>query len=194
MLKKTITYTDFNGKEATEDFYFHMSKPELIELEVSHRGGLEEHVAAIVAAEDGKEIMAIIQDLIFTAYGKKSPDGKRFIKNDKLREEFRSSQAYEVFFMSLVLDAGAAIEFIRGIMPADMADEEKLEQVEKDLKEGMADALGTKTPEKPKPFPKPDEPRKLSYAEIREMDQDEFRSGIASGKYVIDTGADELPS
>ena len=40
MLKKTITYTDYNDNERTEDFYFNFSKAELTEMELSTVGGL----------------------------------------------------------------------------------------------------------------------------------------------------------
>ena len=87
MLKKTITYEDFNGEEVSEDFFFHLSKAELVELELSHEGGLSESLQRIVAAQDGKSIIAEFKNILLTSYGQKSADGKRFIKNQQLREE-----------------------------------------------------------------------------------------------------------
>jgi hypothetical protein len=123
VLKKTITYEDFTGETVSEDFFFHLSKAELIEIEMSYEGGLSEALKRIIAAEDAKSIIAEFKNIIMTSYGKKSPDGKRFIKNDQIREEFASSEAYSTLFMELVTDTGAAVNFINGVIPAGMAEE-----------------------------------------------------------------------
>ena len=123
MLKKSITYTDFNGDETTEDFYFHMSKAELVELELSYRGGLTEQLKKILDAEDGKAIISEFKKIILGAYGQRSPDGKRFVKTQAIRDEFESTEAYSTLFMELVTDAERAAEFIQGIIPSDLAEE-----------------------------------------------------------------------
>lgn len=123
MLKKTITYEDFNGETTSEDFFFHLSKAELVELELSHKGGMSEALQRIIDAEDGKAIIAEFKSLILNSYGKKSDDGKRFIKNQQLRDEFESSEAYSTLFMELVTDTDVAVEFINGIIPQGMAEE-----------------------------------------------------------------------
>jgi hypothetical protein len=123
VLKKTITYEDFNGETVSEDFFFHLSKAELVEMELSHEGGLAESLKRIVAAEDGKGIVAEFKNIILSAYGKRSDDGKRFIKNQAIREEFESTEAYSVLFMELVTDTDAAIVFVNGVVPQDMEKE-----------------------------------------------------------------------
>lgn len=124
MLKKTITYTDFNGDETSEDFLFHLSKAELIELEASHKDGLAASMQRIVEADDTKAIIAEFKRIVLLAYGKKSMDGKRFIKNQTLREEFESSEAYSTLFMELVTNTDSAIEFTNGIIPNDLVPQE----------------------------------------------------------------------
>ena len=123
MLKKTITYVDFNGDEVSEHFFFHLSKAELVELEMSHQGGLQEAIRRIVEAEDGKAIIAEFKNIILSSYGQRSADGKRFIKNQTLRDEFESTEAYSTLFMELVTDADKASEFVSGVIPQDMAEE-----------------------------------------------------------------------
>jgi hypothetical protein len=123
MLKKTITYKDFNDDEVSEDFFFHLSKAELIELELSHKGGLSEALKRIIASEDGKAVIAEFKNIILSSYGQRSDDGKRFIKNQQLRDEFESTEAYSTLFMDLVLNTDSAIEFINGVIPKDMAEE-----------------------------------------------------------------------
>lgn len=117
MLKQTVTYTDFNGEEVTEDLYFHLSEAELVEMELSHEEGLSTALQRIIDTEDGKEIIKEFKAILLGSFGKKSPDGKRFVKNAQIREEFESSEAYSTFFMSLVTDAGVASDFINGVMP-----------------------------------------------------------------------------
>ena len=123
MLKKTITYEDFNGETVSEDFFFHLSKAELVELEMSHEGGLSESLQKIVDAEDGKAIVAEFKNVILGSYGQKSTDGKRFVKNAIIREEFESSEAYSTLFMELITDPDEAAKFMNGIIPQGMAEE-----------------------------------------------------------------------
>ena len=120
MLKKTITYTDYNDMERTEDFYFNLTKAEIMEMEMSTSGGLAEMIQRIVAAQDAPAIVKIFKDLVLKAYGEKSPDGKRFIKNDEIRDAFAQTEAYSQLFMELATDADAAAKFINGIVPADV--------------------------------------------------------------------------
>ena len=117
MLKMTRTYEDYNGVSRTEDFYFNLTEAEVTELEVSVDGGLVEMINRIVASRDGKQIIALFKDVILRAYGEKSPDGKRFIKNQELRDAFAQTNAYSDLFMELATDAQAASAFVNGIIP-----------------------------------------------------------------------------
>ena len=126
MLKKTITYEDFNGDSRTEDFYFNLTKAELTEMELSLNGGLSQLLEQIVKENDQKEIIAYFKKIVIGAYGKKSMDGRTFTKNDAIREEFASTAAYSEIFMELATDADAAAAFINGIMPSSLtSDHEK---------------------------------------------------------------------
>jgi hypothetical protein len=124
VLKKVIKYTNvFTDEEVEETFYFHLSKAELIELEMSTPGGLSESLKRIVASEDGKQIIAEFKNIILMAYGVRSEDGRFFKKNQEVRDEFQSSEAYSVLFFELVTDTDAAIDFITGVVPAGLAEE-----------------------------------------------------------------------
>lgn len=121
MLKKTINYTDYNGAERKEDFYFNLTKAEVMEMELSTTGGLAESIKRIVAAQDQPAIIKVFKELILKSYGEKSPDGKRFIKSPELSEAFSQTEAYSILFMELATDDTAGAKFINGIVPADMA-------------------------------------------------------------------------
>lgn len=123
MLKKTITYTDYNGSERKEDFYFNLTKAELMEMEMGVTGGFAESINKIIAAQNVPALINIFKDLILKAYGEKSLDGKRFIKNEDLRTEFSQTEAYSQLFMELATDDKAASDFINGIVPAEIAAE-----------------------------------------------------------------------
>ena len=118
MLKKTITYVDYDGNERTEDFYFNLTKAECAEMELSYDGGLSKMMNQIVASQDSKRIIEIFKELILKAYGEKSPDGRRFIKNKDLREAFAQTEAYSELFMELATNADAATVFVNGIVPS----------------------------------------------------------------------------
>lgn len=117
MYKRTISYTDYNGVERTEDFYFNLTQAEVTEMELSVDGGLVEMIKRIVAAQDGKQIIATFKDMILRAYGEKSPDGKYFIKNQEIRDRFAQTEAYSKLFMELATDAKAASAFVEAIIP-----------------------------------------------------------------------------
>lgn len=119
MLKKTIAYTDFNGVDRNEDFYFNLTNAEVMEMEMSCTGGLSEMINKIVAAQDVPSIIKVFKEIILKAYGEKSADGKRFIKSQELADSFSQTEAYSKLFMELSMDADKASEFINGIMPAD---------------------------------------------------------------------------
>ena len=131
MLKKTITYTDYNGVKRTEDFYFNLSKAEVMEMEMSTTGGLSEMINRIVATQDAPAIIKIFKDLVLKAYGEKSLDGKRFMKIDAngtpLSVAFSQTEAYSQLFMELATDADAAAAFVNGIVPADMSQQAALQ-------------------------------------------------------------------
>lgn len=117
MYKKTITYTDYNGEERTEDFYFNLTKAEIAEYNIMTKGGLESKIKRITAAKENDEILSLFKSLVLMSYGKKSDDGKRFIKSKELTEEFTQTEAYSDFFISLATNEDEATAFIKAVMP-----------------------------------------------------------------------------
>ena len=117
MLKKTMTFTDYNGVERTENFWFNLSKAEIMEMELGTEGGLAEMIQKIVAAKDAPSIVKIFKDLILKSYGEKSADGKKFVKSQELSEAFSQTEAYSDLFMELATDSDKASEFVNGIIP-----------------------------------------------------------------------------
>lgn len=117
MLKKTITYRDFNDNERTEDFYFNLTAAEITEMEMSTTGGLAEMIQQIVKAQDMPAILKVFKNLLLRSYGVKSPDGRRFIKSEEISKEFAQTNAYSQLFMELAGDAEKASAFVNGIVP-----------------------------------------------------------------------------
>lgn len=143
MLKKTITYTDYNDNERTEDFFFNFTPAELTEYQFKFPGGIEKKLKDIIDANDIKSILEIFKEIILLSYGVKSDDGKRFIKNDQLREEFSQCPAYSILYMELLDDEKAA-DFVNGIVPKD--NQLSKEQLNQNMAEA-ADKLGVPKPE-----------------------------------------------
>lgn len=136
MLKKSITFKDFNGSEITEDFYFHLNTAEIMKwLTTSGNYTLDKLLERLIEERNGKKIMNIFEDLISMSYGKPSLDGRKFIKNDELREDFLQTEAYSQLFMELVTDAKKAADFINAIIPKDLSDE--VSKIMKDNPEGI---------------------------------------------------------
>ena len=117
MLKKTITYTDYDGEERTEDFYFNLTQAEVMEMEMSVKGGIAKMIRRVVAAKDGATIINIFKDVIKRSYGKKSLDGRKFEKSEAIWNEFERTEAYSILFMELATNADEAAKFVEGIVP-----------------------------------------------------------------------------
>ncbi len=117
MLKKTISYEDFDGNQRTEDHYFNLTEAEITEMELSMNGGLSQLLTKILQENDQKQIIEYFKKIVLMAYGEKSLDGRKFVKNQKIRDEFASTAAYSEIFMELATDADAASAFVKGVMP-----------------------------------------------------------------------------
>lgn len=117
MLKKTITYIDYNGTERTEDFYFNLTQAEIMEMQMSTSGGMDEMITKIVNSQDAPAIIKVFKELILKAYGEKSADGKFFKKSEEISMAFAQTEAYSQLFMELATDADAASKFVNGIVP-----------------------------------------------------------------------------
>lgn len=128
MLVKRISYTDYNGNQRSEDFYFNLNKGEIFNLQFGTEGGLDKAIQKIIQTEDTPKIVKIFQDIILNAYGVKSDDGRRFIKSEELSTEFKQTEAYSELLMELVSDEKKAADFINALMPKDLAEEAQKQQ------------------------------------------------------------------
>lgn len=137
MLKKVIKYEDFDGNKREEEFWFGLTKAELIDLEMGKEGGLEGNLRKIMASHNTKEIMESFKEIIVMAYGEKSADGRRFTKTPEVKAGFVETQAYSELYMELLGDEDAAIKFIAGIMPGDI----DIEEAKKQMNEQYGDLL-----------------------------------------------------
>lgn len=120
MLKKSITYIDYEGNQRTEDFYFNLTKQELAKMNWNEVGGLEKKLDTIAKRMDVPTIMAVFEEIIKTSYGVPSPDGRKFIKNKEVLDDFVQTEAYSELFMELCSSGDAAADFISKIVPKDM--------------------------------------------------------------------------
>lgn len=123
MLKRSIKYDDYNGEPSEDTYYFNISKPELIEMEVEAEGGLSKMIEECIKAKDHKTLIKLFKEIVLKAYGIKSEDGKRFIKSSELCLEFSQTAAYNALFIELATNDEAAATFLKGVLPKDMVDE-----------------------------------------------------------------------
>lgn len=147
MVKKTLTYNDFEGKEITKDFYFNISKMEFRELDRKIPGGLENMIEQIRVEKDENRMLDLMSTLILSSYGEKAEDG-RFVKEDawgrKLSSFFKISEAWDVLFLNLLQNEQELNEFLTGIVPKDVAEGAR-EQIEKE-KANLEQGSGNLTP------------------------------------------------
>lgn len=128
MLAKKITYTDFDGNERTETFYFNLTRGEIAEMELKHPGGYLDYIERIIDAKDQKELTECFTRLILDSYGEKTEDGRHFKKSAEISELFHTSEPYSELLMEILTDTEAASAFVNGIMPkVDLTEEQQAE-------------------------------------------------------------------
>lgn len=189
MLKKTIIYENpFSKQLVSEDHYFHISKADLIEMQMENLNepdtidpetgrtleGFPAMLQRIVNDKDGKEIMVVVKDMVRRAYGKKV--GERFVRSPEIWDEFVSTEAWSQLYFELCTDAEAQAEFMNGIFPSDMlAEANKIAAAQAQVNGGV----------KSEEAEDENSPRLLTSDEVSQMDSDELKSGLATGRYKL---------
>ena len=144
MLKKVITYTDYDGNERTETHYFNLSKAEMLDMELFTAGGYSNMLQRVIEEQDQIEIVKIFKELVLKSYGIKSDDGKRFMKSEEITKAFTETEAFTELYMELATDSDAAAAFANGIMPKDVQNDlkDKLPEGPVDIKDLAKMKLG----------------------------------------------------
>jgi len=166
MFRIEISYDDFDGNRVVDTFYFHLSKVEIAELEVSHTEGLSVYLRGLVEAKSGSEIISNMKAIVEKAIGRRSEDGKRFYKNDDIRSEFFESNAWPEFFMTTLTSSTGALEFVKAVIPADLSN--KLDENPEFKKELEGVVVASEDPAKVK------ELDAYTYAELISMSKSDF--------------------
>lgn len=146
MLKKTIKFTDYFGEERTQDFYFNLTKSELMEMNLSADGGVERLIDKIIQTKDRKKLVTYFKDIILRSYGEKSDDGFQFMKGEEISKRFEQSPAYDQLFMELATDAEKAADFINGIVPKEVSDQMKKQRENPGMNPALAAIQGKTIP------------------------------------------------
>lgn len=119
MYKKIVKYEDYDGNSREEECYFNYTKTELTRMNLSADGGLIALMNRIVSEQNGKKLCEMFETIILGAYGRKSLDGRKFEKSDEIREDFKSTLAYDALFMELATDAKKFADFLNSIIPSE---------------------------------------------------------------------------
>lgn len=150
MIKQTIKYENYNAETVEEDLYFNLTRLEMMDMEMDENGAMSQRIDRMKKAKDARAAYYEVKEIVIKSFGIRSEDGKYFHKNEKIREDFLNSAAYDEFFMSLFGDTQKVVDFVNGIVPAEA------------IKKAMADAEArkiqlddTRTPAAPKPTPPP---------------------------------------
>jgi len=188
VVKKTITYVNpFTEQEVTETHYFHISKADLVEMEVEQHGakytdkegneltGMQAHLQRMVDAEDARAVLKEFKEIIRRAHGKK--DGDRFIKTPETWAEFEGSEAYSELIFAMLTKADESAEFINKIIPGNL-DQIAVEVAARAEAEQARAADPTGLTEKTTP-------QVLTQEQVAAMDSEELKSGLADGRYKL---------
>lgn len=146
MLKKTFDFTDYFGEERTQDFYFNLTKSELMEMNLSADGGVERLIEKIIQTNDRKKLITYFKEIILKSYGEKSDDGFQFVKSAEISRRFEQSPAYDQLFMELATDADKAADFINGIVPKELSEKMKEQRDNPGMNPALARIQGKPIP------------------------------------------------
>lgn len=149
MIKKPITYEDYHGNTITEDFYFNLTKLEMMEMEIDFEGGLSAHIERLTQTTAGAEAYHLFKDIVLKAYGEKSDDGKLFVKIDDngapLSRKFEMSPALAELIFSFLKNGNEAADFVRGVLPAKLVAEAEQEAKTEESGSESKDAAPART-------------------------------------------------
>ena len=120
MIKRTVKYTDFNDVKREEDFYFNLTKDEVLDLQSSVPGGYSAYIEGISNAEDISAVYDQIKKFIDISYGVKSDDGRKFTKSPEALMEFKSTNAYSNLIFDMLDQQDSLVDFVNGILPQDL--------------------------------------------------------------------------
>lgn len=112
MYKKSINYTGFDGNEETLVAYFNINQMEATRLNAKYDGDITTFIQKIIESQDIGRMLDFLEDMILSAYGKRSEDGLRFVKNAEVRENFSQTLAYEALFSELLNNPDTVSEFV----------------------------------------------------------------------------------
>lgn len=146
MIKQTVKYTNYNGEMVEEDLYFNLTRLEMMDMEMDEHGAMSQRIDRMKKAKDARAAYYEVKEIVIKSFGIRSEDGKYFHKNEKIREDFLNSAAYDEFFMSLFGSTQKVTDFVNGIVPAEA------------IKKAMEDAEAKKIQlddERPKPTSMP---------------------------------------
>lgn len=184
MIKQSITFTDWDGVEQTEEFYFHLSKLEIAELENSRDGGLSDHIQKAMASEDARLVFEELKEVVLKAYGERSADGKNFRKTDALREQFAATEACSELIFGFLTDPESFFTFVQGVLPKNLDRDLAAIQAKQAASSGSTPEPDSSAAEEVAPA-NGQGPRTLSPEQALLMDAHLLRAGIADGSIVI---------
>ena len=127
MFERTFKFEGFDGKMYEDTWGFYLSKADLLEIQLGTFVGLDALMKRLIETKNGKEIMAIVKEIILKAVGHTSPDGRKFLRNEELREEFLQTDAYSQLFEELVLNPDKALDFIIAAVPSEVGEKMRAE-------------------------------------------------------------------
>ena len=174
MLKQTIVFKDLDGNQVEDDFYFHLNKAELGKLVLSKGEDMETWLQSIIDSNDGALIIDTFEMLVKLSYGVRSENGRTFIKNEQVWQDFYQSDAYSEFFMKLVTDAGFCAKFVNGLMPPDLQEQVAAETAKMNIAKRIEDTPLPDMPVYEAEEAIPDDPEKLLPHHITAMSDDRF--------------------
>ena len=136
MLKKQVSYTDYDGNLKTDTLYFHLNKFEWLELETYTKGGLIENLQHAIETGNAKKTIDILKKIILRAYGEKNAETGVFEKSDELAIRFSKTDAFSELFYELAYNEEASRSFFLGLIPTELRGEaeKKIQKLEAENK------------------------------------------------------------
>lgn len=147
MFSRDFEYTGYDGQPKKDTYWFNLTEAELYEIDLSSIRGFTGEMTKLLKEERTKEIVDAFKSIILGAVGSVSADGRKFIKNEEIKEDFYRSKAYSQLFVELVSSGEKLAEFLRAAIPEEIR--QKMEEKEQENVKAESTAKITELPALP---------------------------------------------
>jgi hypothetical protein len=115
VIKKEITFTNIDGEEVTEEWWFGLEPSDVVDMEIAHLPNPAQYLMQIMEDHDSRALLELWRELMWRSAGKRI--GKLFVKDEATLREFKYGGAYNAIFSEVCSSDDIGAAFFTSILP-----------------------------------------------------------------------------